>query len=143
MNQLATTDAALDDATDLDLPDDWLALSDPDLSEVELQLVQAAMDQPNLSAGMMVRQFENNFAQWLGRKHAVAVASGTLGTWLALRALGIGAGDEVIASLRVVGCQHLRPVASPAVSAPAGSGCGACPTGRATCNGTHPRSQRR
>jgi perosamine synthetase len=28
----------------------------------------------------------------------VAVASGTLGTWLALRALGIGPGDEVIAS---------------------------------------------
>jgi hypothetical protein len=33
-----------------------------------------------------------------GRAHAVAVASGTLGTWLALRALGIGPGDEVIAS---------------------------------------------
>jgi perosamine synthetase len=83
---------------ELDLPDDWLLLCEPDLSEVELQLVQAAMRQPNLSAGAMVEHFERNFAKWLGRRHAVAVASGTLGTWLALRALGIGPGDEVIAS---------------------------------------------
>ena len=83
---------------DLALPDDWLLLSDPDLSEVEAQLVQAALGEPALSAGRMVQHFENSFAQWHGRKHAVAVASGTIGTWLALRALGIGPGDEVIAS---------------------------------------------
>ena len=82
----------------LDLPDDWLLLSDPDISEVELQLVQAAMAQPRLAAGPMVEHFERQFATWLGRRHAVAVASGTLGTWLALRALDIGPGDEVIAS---------------------------------------------
>lgn len=86
------------DGPALDLPDDWLLLSDPDLSEVEAQLVQAALGEPNLSAGNMVQHFERQFAQWLGRRHAVAVASGTLGTWLALRALGIGPGDEVIAS---------------------------------------------
>ncbi|WP_428422229.1 DegT/DnrJ/EryC1/StrS family aminotransferase [Methylibium sp.] len=93
---------ALNDAPaagpDLDLPDEWFLLSDPDLSEVELELVQAALSEPSLSAGAMVQHFEKNFAQWLGRKHAVAVASGTLGTWLALRVLGIGPGDEVIAS---------------------------------------------
>jgi len=88
----------LEDAPDFELPDDWLLLSDPDLSEVEVELVQATLGEPNLSAGAMVQHFERNFAQWLGRRHAVAVASGTLGTWLALRALGIGAGDEVIAS---------------------------------------------
>jgi perosamine synthetase len=89
--------AAADEA-DLDLPDDWLLLSDPDLSEVELELVQAALGEPRLSAGPMVQHFEQSFAQWVGRKHAVAVASGTIGTWLALRVLGIGPGDEVIAS---------------------------------------------
>jgi len=46
----------------------------------------------------MVSHFENSFARWIGRGHAVAVASGTLGTWLVLRAMGIGPGDEVIAS---------------------------------------------
>lgn len=80
------------------LPDDWLLLSDPDLSEVELELVQAALREPRLSAGRMAVHFEASFARWIGRRHAVAVASGTLGTWLALRVLGIGPGDEVIAS---------------------------------------------
>jgi dTDP-4-amino-4,6-dideoxygalactose transaminase len=79
------------------LPDDSLLLSEPDIGELESALVQAALNAPRLSAGRMAERFESGFAQWLGRGHAVAVASGTLGTWLALRALGIGAGDEVIA----------------------------------------------
>jgi dTDP-4-amino-4,6-dideoxygalactose transaminase len=79
------------------LPDNSLLLSEPDIGELESALVQAALNAPRLSAGRMAERFESGFAQWLGRAHAVAVASGTLGTWLALRALGIGAGDEVIA----------------------------------------------
>ena len=78
--------------------DEALLLSEPDLGDVEQQLVAAALQQPRLSAGPMVAAFEQRFAAWLGRQHAVAVASGTLGTWIALRALGIGPGDEVIAS---------------------------------------------
>lgn len=80
------------------LPDDWLLLAEPDTSELEGQLVQAALASPRWSAGRMVERFEAGFARELGRTHAVAVASGTVGTWLALRALGIGPGDEVIAS---------------------------------------------
>jgi dTDP-4-amino-4,6-dideoxygalactose transaminase len=80
------------------LSEDWIALSDPDLSGLELQLVQTAMSGSRLTYGPMVARFEASFARWLGRGHAVSVASGTLGTWLALRALGIGPGDEVIAS---------------------------------------------
>ncbi len=87
------------DESDLpQVPDDWMLLSDPDISEVELELVQAALREPRLSAGRMVAHFESAFARWVGRRHAVAVASGTLGTWLALRVLGLGPGDEVIAS---------------------------------------------
>jgi len=80
------------------LQGDWIALSDPDMSDVEQQIVQAALGSSRLTHGPMVALFEANFAKWLGRKHAVSVASGTLGTFLALRALGIGEGDEVIAS---------------------------------------------
>ena len=83
---------------DASLGDDWIALSDPDLSDLEATLVQAALGGSRLTHGPMVARFEDSFAHWLGRRHAVSVASGTLGTWLALRALGIGPGDEVIAS---------------------------------------------
>ena len=98
MSALPVMEAPAVEVDELELPDDWLMLSDPDISEVELGLVQAALGEPNLSAGTMVSHFEASFARWLGRRHAVAVASGTIGTWLALRALGIGPGDEVIAS---------------------------------------------
>jgi len=83
---------------EIDLPDEGLLLSDPDVSEVEQELVAAALRQPRLSSGRMVEHFEQGFADSVGRRHAVAVASGTIGTWLVLRALGLGADDEVIAS---------------------------------------------
>ncbi|CAM3672319.1 DegT/DnrJ/EryC1/StrS family aminotransferase [Roseateles saccharophilus] len=86
------------EADDFDLPDDWLRLCDPDLSGVELQLVQAALEEPQLSCGRMVQHFEQGFARHHGRRHGIAVASGTIATWLLLRALGIGPGDEVVAS---------------------------------------------
>lgn len=46
--------------------------------------------------GPEVEAFEQEFAQWLGVPHAVAVASGTEAITLALKALGVGPGDEVI-----------------------------------------------
>lgn len=79
-------------------PEDWLWLSEPDGSELEAELVAAAVRSPRWSGGTMAERFESHFAQLSGRAHAVAVSSGTAGTWLALRALGIGPGDEVICS---------------------------------------------
>lgn len=46
--------------------------------------------------GPWLRRFETEAASWLGARHAVGVASGTDALWLALRALDIGPGDEVI-----------------------------------------------
>lgn len=85
------------EADDL-LGDDWIMLSDPDLTELELKLVETAMSGSRLTNGPMVARFEESFARWTGRRYAVSVASGTLGTLMALRALGIGPGDEVIAA---------------------------------------------
>lgn len=48
------------------------------------------------SKGAYVDRFEKKFADFVGTKHAVAVSSGTSALHLALAALGIGPGDEVI-----------------------------------------------
>ena len=75
---------------------DEIALSEPACGAREIELVQAVLQSSRWSDGPMLDSFETAFAGWSGRAHAIAVASGTLGTWIVLRALGIGAGDEVI-----------------------------------------------
>ena len=73
-------------------------LSDPDISAAELDAVGAALRSPRLSQGPVVEQFEQAFAESLGRRHAVAVASGTLGLLLTLQAYRIGPRQEVVVS---------------------------------------------
>ncbi|MEK6750180.1 MAG: DegT/DnrJ/EryC1/StrS family aminotransferase [Pseudomonadota bacterium] len=73
-----------------------IPLSDPDISTAEIDAVSAALRSPRLSHGPLVTAFETAFAAYVGRKHAVAVASGTLGLLASLRAYSIGAGHEVI-----------------------------------------------
>lgn len=46
--------------------------------------------------GAQVSEFEKEFARYVGARHAVGVGSGTDALTLALRALGLGAGDEVL-----------------------------------------------
>lgn len=54
----------------------------------------------NYWTGGITRQFERDYAISVGRKHAIAVANGTLALELALEAFGIGAGDEVVVPAR-------------------------------------------
>ena len=75
---------------------DEIALSEPDCGAREIELVNAVLQSSRWNDGPMLESFETAFAGWSGRAHAVTVASGTLGAWIALRAMGIGAGDEVI-----------------------------------------------
>jgi len=77
---------------------DSISLFEPDCGARDIELVSAVLQSAQWSQGPMVDAFEQVFAQWVGRSHAVAVASGTLGTWMTLRALGIGPGDEVVCS---------------------------------------------
>lgn len=55
-----------------------------------------ALDGMQLFLGKNVQQFEKDFAQYCGVDHAIGVASGTDAIEIILRAVGIGAGDEVI-----------------------------------------------
>jgi dTDP-4-amino-4,6-dideoxygalactose transaminase len=54
----------------------------------------------NYWTGQEGREFEKEFAAWAGTEHAIALANGTVALDLALQALGIGAGDEVIVTPR-------------------------------------------
>jgi dTDP-4-amino-4,6-dideoxygalactose transaminase len=76
----------------------FIPLSDPDMTSFELTEIDAVLRSPRLSSGPFVEEFESAFADYLGRKYAVAVPSGTIGLLIALAAYGIGHGQEVIAS---------------------------------------------
>jgi perosamine synthetase len=75
---------------------DTLPLAHPALEPGDLAFVEAALQAPRRQGGAFVERLENDLAAWAGRRHGVAVASSTLGLWLALRALDIGPGSEVI-----------------------------------------------
>jgi hypothetical protein len=78
--------------------DGFIPLSDPDITAAEIEAVDAVMRSPRLSAGSVVEAFEAAFASYLGRKYAIATPSGTMALLIALKAYGIGPGQEVIAS---------------------------------------------
>lgn len=73
-----------------------IALCESSIDGQGIALVEAVLESGRWGDGPMLESFEQAFAGWTGRRHAVAVGSGTLGTWIALRAMGIGPGDEVI-----------------------------------------------
>src|SRR3990170_5025134 len=73
-----------------------IPLSRPDLSAAEVEEVLGVLRTPFLSMGPKVTEFEQHFAAFLGVQHAVAVANGTCGLHLALRAVGVGPGTEVL-----------------------------------------------
>jgi dTDP-4-amino-4,6-dideoxygalactose transaminase len=54
----------------------------------------------NYWTGEECRMFEREFAEWVGTRHAIALMNGTVALDVALQALGIGAGDEVIVTPR-------------------------------------------
>ena len=74
----------------------------PSYTEEEQDAVarMLASNRVNYWTGDECRQFEREFAEWTGVNHAVAVANGTLALELALRALDLSAGDEVIVTPR-------------------------------------------
>ncbi len=68
-----------------------------ELSETEIAEVTDSLRNGWLTTGPKVKQFEKNFAERLGVKHAIAVNSCTAAMHLALEAIGIKQGDMVLA----------------------------------------------
>lgn len=75
---------------------DLIRLARPDVGEAELAAIGEVLATGQLTMGPRVGEFEGLLARACGVEHAVAVSSGTAAIHLALLALGIGAGDEVI-----------------------------------------------
>ncbi len=98
MNGIELAEHRLDGPDGKEANTSFIPLSDPDISFAELSAVEALLCSPQISNGRITEAFEQAFAVYLGRKYAVAVSSGTIGLLLALKALGVGPGQEVIAS---------------------------------------------
>jgi perosamine synthetase len=75
-----------------------IPLAKPVLGQDEERAVIEVLRSGQLSLGPRIAEFERLFAARVGAEHACAVSSGTAGLHLALRAVGVGAGDEVITS---------------------------------------------
>jgi perosamine synthetase len=94
-----------------------IPLARPVLGGEEERLVAEVLQSGVLSLGPGVAKFERLFAEYVGSVHACAVSSGTAGLHLALRAVGVSDGDEVItspfsfvASANVALYERARPV---------------------------------
>jgi dTDP-4-amino-4,6-dideoxygalactose transaminase len=75
-----------------------IPLAEPVLGEPEEAAVLEVLRSGRLSLGPKLEEFERGFAARVGAAHACAVSSGTAGLHLALRAVGVEAGDEVVTS---------------------------------------------
>src|SRR5436305_15241154 len=73
-----------------------IPLSQPDITQREIDAVVDVLHTPTLSIGPRVEAFEAACAKVAGRRHAIAVSSGTAGLHCAMIAAGVGADDEVI-----------------------------------------------
>ena len=75
----------------------WKArLSELEFDERELTVLLETIESDWITAGARTEAFEKEFARFAGTNEAVAVSSGTTALFLALKALGIGPGDEVL-----------------------------------------------
>jgi perosamine synthetase len=92
-------------------------LAQPVIGAREEELALQVLREGRLSLGPMLTRFEHGFAARVGARYACAVSSGTAGLHLALRAVGVSDGDEVIttpfsfvSSANVALFERARPV---------------------------------
>ena len=77
----------------IDLKAQYKSISE-DLDRVTKEVLSSAA----YIMGKNVTEFEKEFAEYIGVKHAISVGNGTDALVIALKSLGIGPGDEVITS---------------------------------------------
>jgi UDP-4-amino-4-deoxy-L-arabinose-oxoglutarate aminotransferase len=75
---------------------EFLPFSRPSMGEEELSAIQDVLKSGWITTGPKNQELEAAFCELTGNRHAIAVSSATAGMHVALMALGIGPGDEVI-----------------------------------------------
>ena len=73
-----------------------MIMSKPSITDIEKHYVYRAMENDDIGVGPFIGQFEHLWSSKNGREFGVSCNSGTNAIYLALKALGIGPGDEVI-----------------------------------------------
>ena len=73
-------------------------IANPKLDNGELEGIKEVLDSGMLAQGEVVANFEKEFADYIGVGHGKATANGTSALDVAMKAIGIGEGDEVITS---------------------------------------------
>ena len=76
----------------------FLSFQPPAIGDEEIAAVAETLRSGWLTTGPRTAELEERFREYLGARHVLAVSSGTAALHLALLALGIGPGDEVITS---------------------------------------------
>jgi len=94
-----------------------IPISKPLLDEAEIKNATEVLKSGMLASGEWVNNFENAFADYIGLKHAIATTSGTTALDIALKALNIKSGEDVIvpdftfiSTANAVLFQNARPV---------------------------------
>ncbi len=94
-----------------------IPLSAPDITDAEISAVTDVLRSGRVSLGPQLEAFESAIARYTNAKHAIGVSSGTAGLHLAVRALGLKEGDEVIlpsftfiAAANVLRYERITPV---------------------------------
>src|SRR5215469_3207003 len=73
-----------------------ISLSAPDIGDREIDYVVRVLQSGQLSLGPWPTRFEERFAEYAGTKYAIAANSGTSALHMCVRALELGANDEVL-----------------------------------------------
>jgi len=75
---------------------EFIPMSKPFYGKAEIDAVVQVLKSGWITTGPKCKEFEQKFAEFTGAGHALSLSSGTGGMHLALKAMGIGEGDEVI-----------------------------------------------
>ncbi|MDD1659739.1 MAG: DegT/DnrJ/EryC1/StrS aminotransferase family protein [Methanomicrobiales archaeon] len=66
-----------------------IPLAKPTITDDDTRAVRVVLESGNIATGSVVKEFEGRFSEYIGKKHAIAVNSGTIALYLAVRVLGL------------------------------------------------------